>query len=151
MADLLEGTTCNIEWVKKLGYNVKVLWECEFHQQLATNPEMKDFISSLKFDTPLEPRHGFFGGRTNAVCLYKEVFKDEKIHYGHLEILSSEDLVNCSPTEFFGMIKCEILPPLYLFHPLQPYRAQGKCFHDAEHVKKISWKPPAKAVMRNAC
>ena len=59
MADLLEGTTRKIERLKKLGYNMKVLWECEFHQQLTTNPEMKDFISNLKFDTPLEPRHGF--------------------------------------------------------------------------------------------
>ena len=144
MAYLLEGTTRKIERLKKLGYNVKVQWECEFHQLLATNPEMKDFISSLKFDTPLEPRHGFFGGRTNAVCLYKEVSEDEKIHYvdftslypwtnkycevpiGHPEILTSEALVDRSPNEFFGMIKCEILPPSYLFHPLLPYRAQGK-------------------------
>ena len=105
---------------------------------------MKDFISSLKSDTPLEPRHGFFGGRTNAVWLYKEVSEDEKIHYvdftslypwtnryclvpiGHPEILTSETPVNRSPTEFFGMIKCEILPLSYLFHPLLPYRAQGK-------------------------
>ena len=105
---------------------------------------MKVFIQSLKFDTPLEPCDGFFGGRTNAVCLYKEVSEDAEIHYvdftslypwtnkccevpiGHPEILMSEALVNRSANECFGMIKCEILPPSFLFHPVLPYRAQGK-------------------------
>ena len=144
MRDLLEGTVRKIERFRKLGYTVQVLWECEFHQQLATNPEMKDFVRNLNLDTPLEPRHGFFGGRTNAVSLYREVADEEKIHYvdftslypwtnkycevllGHPEILTSEALVNHSIDDFFGMIKCEILPPSFLFHPLLPYRANGK-------------------------
>ena len=123
---------------------MQVLWECEFQQQLATNPEMKDFVRNLNLDTPLEPRHGFFGGRTNAVSLYKEVADERKIHYvdfttlypwtnkycevplGHPEILTSEALVNHSIDDFFGMIKCEILPPFCLFRPLLPYRANGK-------------------------
>ena len=144
MQDLLEGTIRRIERFKKLGFHVEVKWECDFKRELAANPEMKVFIQSLKFDTPLEPHDGFFGGRTNAVCLYKEVSEDEKIHYidftslypwtnkycevpiGHPEILTSKALVNRSANEFFGMIKCEILPPSFLFHPVLPYRAQGK-------------------------
>ena len=81
MEDLLEGTICKIERFKKLGFRVEVKWECEFKQELAINPEMKSFVSSLKFDTPLEPRHAFFGGRTNAICLRKEVNENEKTHY----------------------------------------------------------------------
>ena len=144
MEDLLEGTVRKIERFKKLGFRIEVLWECEFHQQLAANPEMKAFVQNLKFDTPLEPRHAFFGGRTNAVCLYKEVSEDEKIHYvdftslypwtnkycampiDHPEILTSEALIDRSPCEFFGLIKCDILPPTFLFHPVLPYRANGK-------------------------
>lgn len=57
LGDLLEGTVRKIEYFRKLGYTVQVLWECEFHQQLATNPEMKDFVRNLNLDTPLEPRH----------------------------------------------------------------------------------------------
>ena len=105
---------------------------------------MKAFIDTLKFDTPLEPHDCFFGGRTNAFCLHKEISEDEKIHYvdftslypwtnkycevttGHPEILTSKALVNRSATEFFGMIKCEILQPSFLFHPVLPYRANGK-------------------------
>lgn len=105
---------------------------------------MKAFVQNLKFDTSLEPRHAFFVGRTNAVCLHKEVSEGEKIHYVdftslypwtnkyceipiyHPEILTSEELVDRSPHEFFGLIKCDILPPTSLFHPVLPYRAQGK-------------------------
>lgn len=76
----MEGTVRKIERFRKLGYMVQVLWECEFHQQLTTNPEMKDFVRNLNLDTPLEPRHQFFGGRTNDVCLYREVANEEKIH-----------------------------------------------------------------------
>ena len=156
-------------------YTVQVLWECEFHQQLATYPEMKDFVRNLNLDTPLEPRHGFFGGHTNAVSLYKEIADEEKIHYvdftslypwtnkncevplGHHEILTSEALVNHSIKDFFSMIKCEILPPSFLFHPLLPYCANGRlmfplcrtcaknlqqapCEHsDSEHTLSGTW------------
>lgn len=107
---------------------MEVKWECAFNQELATNGEMKSFVESIKFDTPLEPHHAFFGGRTNAVCLYKEVDEDEKIHYvdftslypwtnkygsypiSHPEILTIEALINRSPREFYGLIKCDILP-----------------------------------------
>ena len=144
MEDLLEGTIRKVEHFKNLGFQVEVKWECEFKQELTTNPEMKSFVESLKFDTPLEPRHAFFGGRTNAICLHKEVNENEKIHYvdftslypwtnkyckipiQHPEILTIEALINRSPREFFGLIKCDILPPTFLFHPVLPYRANGK-------------------------
>ena len=112
--------------------------------QSTANPEMEVFIKTPKFDTPLEPYDGFFGGRTNAACLHKEISEDGKIHYvdftslypwtnkycevpiGHPEILTSAALVSRSATEFFRMIMCEILPPSFLFQPVLPYRAQGK-------------------------
>lgn len=59
MEDLLEGTIRKLERFKRLGYQVEVKWECEFKQELASSPDMKTFIQSLKFDTPLEPRDAF--------------------------------------------------------------------------------------------
>ena len=152
MRDLQKGTVRKIERFRKLGYTVRVLWECEFHQQLATNPEIKDFVRNLNLDTPLEPRYGFLGGHTNAVSLYKEVADEEKIHYvdftflypwtnkycevplGHPESLTSKALVNHSIDDFFGTIKCDILPPSFLFHPL----TGNSCFRYAEPVQRIS-------------
>nr|DAC81407.1 TPA_asm: PolB-C [Rhodactis coral adintovirus] len=144
MADLREETTRKTERFKQLGYTVEVMWECEFRQQLQSNAELAEFVKQLTFDAPLEPRDAFFGGRTNAVCLYKDVSQEEKIHYvdftslypwtnkygtypiGHPEILTSEALGNRTADEFYGLIKCDILPPSFLFHPVLPYRAQGK-------------------------
>ena len=121
MKNLLEGTFRKIERFRKLSYTVQVLWECKSRQQLATNPEMKDFISRLGHDTPLEPRHGLFRGRTNVVCLYREVAGEEKFHHvdftslypstykycevplGHPGIPSSEAMVDRSPNDFFGV------------------------------------------------
>ena len=120
MENLKEGTIRKIERFKKLGYNVVVQWECGFLQQLEINPDMKPFVQNLKFYTPLEPRHAFLGGRTNAVCLHKEVSEGQKLHYvdftslypwknkyceipiDHPEILTSEELVHRSPREGFG-------------------------------------------------
>lgn len=40
----------------------------------------------------------------------------------HPEILTGEASLNRSPQEFFGLIKCNITPPTFLFHPVLPYR-----------------------------
>ena len=55
--------------------------ECEFREQLESNAELIQFNQQLTFVAPLEPRDASFGGQKNAVCLYKEVAVDEKIHY----------------------------------------------------------------------
>ena len=44
----------------------------------------------------------------------------------HPEILTTEALIDRSPCDFYGLIKCDVLPPSFLFHPGLPYRAQGK-------------------------
>jgi len=67
MEDLLEGTIRKVERLKRLGYRVEGKWECEFKQELASNPE-----KGLKFDTPLEPREAFFW-RTGELFLFKDV------------------------------------------------------------------------------
>ena len=109
--------------LKKLGFQVKVKWECQFRQELTTNSELKSFVESLKFNSPLEPRQAFFGGRTNDVFLHKEVNENEDFHHvdftslypwtnkyceipiQHPEILTSEALINHSPRELHSLAK----------------------------------------------
>ncbi|GBN68642.1 hypothetical protein AVEN_251372-1, partial [Araneus ventricosus] len=85
----------------------------------------------------LNPRDAFFGGRTNAVKLYFEgqakyidftslypwVNKYCKYPVGHPEIITEEftDI-----DEYFGIIKCKVISPRSLFHPVLPYRSHGK-------------------------
>ena len=89
----------------------------------------------------LNPRHAFYGGRTNATRLFYEVSGDEKIQYvdfcslypytnkycsypvGHPQVITDnfKDI-----SEYYGLIKCTIIPPSNLYHPVLPYRAVGK-------------------------
>ncbi|XP_028412509.1 uncharacterized protein LOC114535345 [Dendronephthya gigantea] len=103
---------------------------------------MRNFFQNYDIVDPLEPRDAFFGGRTNAAKLFHECKDDEKISYldftslypyankttrtvvGHPHIITEnfeEDISN-----YFGLIKCTVLPPRGLFHPVLPYRTQGK-------------------------
>ncbi|CAB4044991.1 DNA polymerase, partial [Paramuricea clavata] len=66
MQDLKQRTLEKIQFLKDNGYNVVQIWTCDIERQLPTEPEMKDFFDNFEIFEPLEPRHAFFGGRTNA-------------------------------------------------------------------------------------
>ena len=60
-----------------------VLWECQWHQLKKEREGVSEFVDSLEFIDPLEPRDAFCGGRTNAVQLYHliDADSDEKMKY----------------------------------------------------------------------
>ena len=58
--------------LKRLGYGYVCIWEHEFHQLLATDDQMKQYVSALDVTDRLNVRDSFFGGRTNAIKLYHE-------------------------------------------------------------------------------
>lgn len=107
------------------GYNVIVMWECECDQEVKTNEDLQDFLSTFELVDPLEPRDAFFGGRTNAVKLHHtaDVANGEEVKYvdvtslypwanktceypvGHPEsIVNPEDQ---DVSHYFGMAKVE--------------------------------------------
>lgn len=127
--------------LKNLGYNLIVVWEHQFQNQLDKNPELQQFVSKLDLQERLDPRDSFFGGRTNAVKLHYTAKEDEKIQYydftslypwtnkycrypvGHPTIITNDfqDISN-----YFGLAKIKVLPPRKLYHPVLPYRSKGK-------------------------
>ena len=129
------------QFIRDHGYEMITKWECEFLQEIRESTPLQIFLASLDLQEPLEPRDAFFGGRTNATCLYREVQEDEKIFYaditslypwtnkykrypiGHPQIITRDFQ---ALTSYEGLVKCTILPPTRLFHPVLPYRAQGK-------------------------
>ena len=102
---------------------------------------MKAYFDSFEVVDSLEPRDAFCGGRRNAAKLFHECQDEEKIRYldftslhpwcnkntltvvGHPQIIT-ENFQEISA--YFGFIKCTVLPPRRLFHPVLPYRTQGK-------------------------
>jgi hypothetical protein len=102
---------------------------------------MKAFIDSLDIVSPLEPRDAFFGGRREVYTLYKEASSDEEINYydvtslypwvnktqkipiGHPKIITENF---SSVNQYEGLIKCKVILPKGLFHPVLPCRCNGK-------------------------
>ena len=103
---------------------------------------MKQYFDHYHIAESLEPRHALYGGRTNAAKLYHCCQGDEQIRYvdftslyphvnrsktvptGHPEIITEnfdEDISN-----YFGLIKCTVLPPRGLFHPVLPHHGENK-------------------------
>lgn len=142
-------TLMKAEYVEKQGFAIRTLWEHEWIDMLASDAELCSFIKSRDLPEPMEPRDALFGGRTNAIQLYRAAREDEKIHYydftslypyvnkvklytiGHPTIIY-RDFKPLS--EYFGLIKCQIHPPRKLYFPVLPYRVDGKLMFPLCHT-----------------
>ena len=142
MQDVYETTQQKIKDLHTQGYKVVGMWGCEWDRLKDTSPDIRTFVEDLAFIKPLNPRDAFCGGRTNAVKLYHHVTPSQKIHYidvtslypwvnktcvypkGHPEFISQPGHTDIS--QYFGLIQCKVLPPRHLYHPVLPYRHEGK-------------------------
>ena len=113
----------------------------QFDKRCKEDGVYKPLIDSLHPNRePLRPRDALYGERTNAVKLYHEVTEAEEIKYldicslypyickyeifpiGHPAILTKEQIDMDRIREYEGLIKCMILPPSNLYHPVLPFR-----------------------------
>ncbi|XP_054276436.1 uncharacterized protein LOC128995442 [Macrosteles quadrilineatus] len=152
--------------IEKLG-DVVQMWECEFHKlkkdQKLNHLDKLPILSTL----PLNPRDAFFGGRTGNAKTYHKCGPGETIQYvdvcslypfvnkyckypiGHPTIYVGNKECRKRGMEVDGLLKCKILPPFNLYHPVLPTRVhdklmfvlcrtcgeimyQGDCFHESE-------------------
>jgi len=113
------------------------------------NPDIQTFVEQLQIDTPLNPRDAFFGGRTNATTLHFKAEPHQQIRY--VDVTSLYPRVNKNGfypvshpqfidqpghtdiSQYFGFIKCQILPPYELYHPVLPHQ-QGKRVPSLVHL-----------------
>ena len=142
MYDVREETRAKIEQLTALGYRVEEMWECEWNRMIQDNLQVKEFVDKLDIVTPLNLREAFFGGRTNVIKLYHKIENDEEIHYSDMISLYPCANLECKyPTrhpefidqprttdisKFYGLVKCKILPPYELYHPVLQYRYGSK-------------------------
>jgi hypothetical protein len=145
LAERYEQTMNRLEQITRAGYLGKVQWECEFEEEiLKQNPELQ--THPLVEKNPLNTRDALYGGRTEAmrlhykvreghetiqyvdVCsLYPFCCKYFKLPLGHPVIHVGDA---CSDIDAMmrmdGLIKCRILPPKRLYHPVLPFRCNSK-------------------------
>ena len=121
------------ETIKNAGCNQVSTYEC----QLAKNKDFRKFAKNFTQEIvePLIPRDAFYSGRTNATkllynfkdnecgcyidfcSLYPTVQYYQKYPIGHpTKILSPEKYDKF----WYGLIKCKVVPPKGLYHPVLP-------------------------------
>lgn len=164
MHDLYQRTLAHTRRLINAGYTVIEKWECEFRKEMKEDPELREAYIKYKPYVPLLPRDAFFGGRVNAIqlhcdtenttnqiryvdytSLYPYVCKYGVFPLGHPKVFWGNNI----PRKVQGLLKCKILPPQDLYHPILPCRINGKlmftlchtcareaiqapCHHDAE-------------------
>jgi len=140
--EVYERTKNRTQTLKSKGYTVVEIWECQWRKMKENQPEIQDFVKRSEFAEPLEPRDAFSGGRTNATKLYYQAGSNEKIRYidytslypwvnktgrypiGHPTFISQPEMTDIS--DYFGFVKCQIVPPYGLYHPVLPSRKEEK-------------------------
>ncbi|XP_048775446.2 uncharacterized protein LOC125680045 [Ostrea edulis] len=147
---LYEQTLKRAAALEQQGYTVVSIWEHVFDRQVKNNPELQTFLRDLDIQDPLNPRDALYGGRTNATRLYCEegdmryvdvcslypyVLKYRAFPIDHPQVITSDF---ADVREYFGLIRCRVLPPRGLYHPVLPYKTGGKllfplCRTCAEH------------------
>jgi hypothetical protein len=142
MNDVYEETIKREHRLQSLGWELKTIWEHDF-RRLRQTDEMQYFLDTVDIVTDLEPRDAFFGGRVNGFKVFRDAQEGETIEYsdfcslypfiqknrryglGHPEIIRENfQDISC----YFGLVKCKVLAPSKLYHPVLPVRAKGKLF-----------------------
>ena len=135
MGTLNDFTIEKCETIKSAGYNHVSTYEC----QLNKNKEFQKFAKNFTQEIiePPNPRDAFYGGRTNATKLLHNFKENECGRY--VDFCSLYPTVQCyqkypigHPTKIFnsekqdkswyGLIKCKVLLPKGLYHPVLPQR-----------------------------
>ena len=142
MGDLNKITVNRTTELRKAGYRVKEIYECQFQKQMRSNPDLNKFVNDLDVPPRMKIRDCFYGGRTDVFTMYHECTGNEEIHYadvcslypyinkhsrmpvGHPEIITRN--FDLSLKSYFGIAHCRVLPPKREYCPVLPVRMGGK-------------------------
>jgi len=77
LAERYERTMMRIEQITRAGYQVEVVWECEFDEEILTrHPDLK--THPVVLHSPLNTRDALYGGRTEAMRLHYKIREGEE-------------------------------------------------------------------------
>ncbi|CAI5452335.1 unnamed protein product [Caenorhabditis angaria] len=142
--EILEETIKRQAILEKAGYVVKVVWEHEIREQMASNRNMKQFFAQCRHTSCLRPRDAMYGGRTQPFKYILIADKCENIRYldfcslypfvnmtaayptGQPEIITENFDYASGSLQYRGLVYCDVNPSKNLELPILPYRAGGK-------------------------
>ena len=146
MKELNETTVAYENKIKEKGYNLSVMWECDWKEKLRNDKELYELCNGMrkKHIARLNPRDGFFGGRTETFCLRYSTSGIDKIKYadftslypwvnkygsypvGHPEVLYRPKWRKGDSLIWKGLIKCKVYTPKGLLYPVLPEKVSAR-------------------------
>ncbi len=129
--------------LQKRGFRIVRMWSCKWDKYKKEHvPESEALLSILedmKGFAPINVRESFKGGRTETFkmksegvplyyydvnSLYPFVLAHRLFGVGHPVVLI--DNLDHDLEKYFGFLKCDVLPPKQLYHPVLPLTVEGK-------------------------
>ena len=127
------------ELIRRLGYNLVTIYECEFKEFKKGKESKAKELENIDITKPLNPRDAMFGGRVNAIKLLYKFKQDEYGQYFDITSLYPTVMfydwypvghpTRINNTEYetgthHGLVKCRVLPPRGLYIPVLPYKCE---------------------------
>ena len=151
-AQAYENTLAKVARMRRYGYTVREMWECDFARMKRQQTEIAQYLDThpVMSKITLNPRDAFFGGRTENIVTSRSVAQDEEIKYtdicslypyickrgrypiGHPRIYIGRecdaltDGQNSDLSRVEGLVKCKVLPPRNLLLPVLPVKMHGR-------------------------
>lgn len=142
LAEKYENTLQKIQKLNENNYIVVTMWECGFNKYLKENPNINKRLLNLPeiLYGPINIRDAINGGLTEVFRTYYSVKNGEKIRSldfcslypyvnkycaypkSHPKIYRGDECLKVNILNIHGIIKCKILPPKTLFHPVLPLK-----------------------------
>ena len=115
---LYEETMLRESSLMEAGYKVHSIWECEFDKLKENTERGKEIIDSFQISPILSLRDAYFGGRTNAIVLDKEMKCEEEGHY--------VDFTSLYP-DVLKYQRYPVAHPVKLFNPFWEFKKSPCC------------------------
>ena len=146
LAERCDRTMSRIEEITQAGYEVNIIWECEFdaHKIIEKKPELLT-LPNVRHSR-LFTRDALHGGRTEAMVHYM-IEENESIEYcdvmsqypyicKYYKFLIGHPITHLGDTcknieaclQMESLIKCTVVPPRDLYHPVLPFRCNKKFY-----------------------
>ena len=83
MDEVYENTQTKIRRMQFFGYEVRIMWECEFERLKKVNPEISHYLTDhpLMIRSVLLPCSGFYGGRTEVIKPMYDIKNNKIVKY----------------------------------------------------------------------
>lgn len=139
-----EDTMNRVEEIRKWGYTVETVWECEVKNEINRDLAMAEHFNDMCVRGRIDPRDAFFGGITQAFKMIEEADDENEISYfdiislypwcnyygpypiGHPTIINPKktrvEWTHPDAIQYRGLIKARIIPPKGLYFPIIPAR-----------------------------